>query len=302
MELLQLRYFCTVARLENISRGAAYHRIPQPAMSKTISKLERELGVQLFERKKNQILLTPQGQAFYGRVAMALQELDGALDELKAEHIPDQVRFSLLVTALRGKTAEFLALFRRRYPNVTFQVTSSPAEHPLPGQYDLCITDEPPTAEYDCSFPLLTRQVEAYAAVGKSHPFAQKKELSLDDLKDVPMVAISGSPLVSSLAKQCRNRGFTPNVVISCDDLQCLQRYIRSGIGIAFTASYSWPDMTDPQIRFVKLNTRLSQQISAYWCSAAPRSKAWFALAEQLQQFFNPTAPYWDDALDKENP
>ena len=44
MELLQLRYFCTVARLQNISQAAAFHEIPQPAMSKTISKLEKELA------------------------------------------------------------------------------------------------------------------------------------------------------------------------------------------------------------------------------------------------------------------
>ena len=41
MELLQLRYFLTVAELLNISHAAKYHRIPQPAMSKTISRLER---------------------------------------------------------------------------------------------------------------------------------------------------------------------------------------------------------------------------------------------------------------------
>ena len=55
MELLQLRYFCTVARLQNISQAAAFHEIPQPAMSKTISKLEKELGAELFARRKNRI-------------------------------------------------------------------------------------------------------------------------------------------------------------------------------------------------------------------------------------------------------
>lgn len=86
MELLQLRYFCTAARMQNISHAAAYHQIPQPAMSKTISKLEKELGVPLFEREKNRIRLSTQGQRFYTRVAAALQELDGALDELHPNH------------------------------------------------------------------------------------------------------------------------------------------------------------------------------------------------------------------------
>ena len=53
MELLQLKYLCTAARLENFSRAARHHNIPQSAISKTILQLERELGVQLFIRTGN---------------------------------------------------------------------------------------------------------------------------------------------------------------------------------------------------------------------------------------------------------
>ena len=63
MELLQLRYFLTVAKMLNISHAARHHMIPQPAMSKTISKLEKELGTELFVRRKNRIHLTEEGNA-----------------------------------------------------------------------------------------------------------------------------------------------------------------------------------------------------------------------------------------------
>ena len=79
MELLQLRYFATVARLENITRAAAFHRIPQSAMSKTISKLERELDIPLFTREKNQLALTEEGRTLYQGVKNALGSLDQAL-------------------------------------------------------------------------------------------------------------------------------------------------------------------------------------------------------------------------------
>lgn len=293
MELLQLRYFCTVARMQNISHAAAYHQIPQPAMSKTISKLEKELEVPLFHRQNNRIHLTEAGQQFYGRVAMALQELDGALEELQTDHISDSEQLQLLVTALRGKTAEFLSLFRRRYPTVTFQVSGNAGYGDVRDGYDLCITDTQPSPVYDSSLPLVTRQVDVYAAVGRGHPFAQRDSITIEDLKDVPVVAISSSPVLRSITELCLSRGFNPNVVIACDDLNCLQRYIRSGTGIGFTVAYSWPDMGDPQIRYIKLDAQLTQQISAWWSSQAPRSKAWFHLIEQLQQYFNPAAPYW---------
>lgn len=68
MELLQLRYFLTVAEMLNISHAAKHHRIPQPAMSKTISRLEKELGTPLFDRYKNKLTLTPEGEGFYRSV------------------------------------------------------------------------------------------------------------------------------------------------------------------------------------------------------------------------------------------
>lgn len=299
MELLQLRYFCTAARMQNISHAAAFHQIPQPAMSKTISKLEKELGVALFDREKNRIRLSPQGQRFYSRVAAALQELDGALDELHPDHEHDHVQLQLLVSALRGKTAEFLALFRRRYPNVSFEVSSTIASYPQQPIYDLCITDEQPSSSYDSSFPLMTRDVEIYVAVSRTHPLSRKQVLSIEDLKDMPVVAISTSPILRSITKVYHAHGYTPNVAITCDDLQCLQRYIRSGVGVAYSVAYSWTDMVDPQIQFIKTDFLLPQQISVYWSSKAPRSQIWYALVDQLQQFFAPNAPYWEKALDK---
>ena len=121
--------------------------------------------------------------------------------------------------------------------------------------------------------------------------------LQLEELRGEPTVRISTSPLQNPVAQICKEHGFVPNVVVSCGDLQCLQRYIRAGTGIAITAPYSWPDMGDSRIRFVKVDARLSQQISIYWDSRIPRDPLWFQLTEQLQSYFNPTAPFWQAGI-----
>ena len=152
--------------------------------------------------------------------------------------------------------------FRRHYPNVTFAVSST-LESGVEGRgYDLCVSDQPPSAEYDGSIPLAERQVDLYAAM-----VAHRQMLRLEELRGEPTVRISTSPLQNPVAQICKEHGFVPNVVVSCGDLQCLQRYIRAGTGIAITAPYSWPDMGDSRIRFVKVDARLSQQISIYWNS-----------------------------------
>lgn len=64
MELLQLEYFLTVAKLEHMTKAAQELRIAQPALSKTIARLEQDLGVPLFDRQGRKIRLNPYGQAF----------------------------------------------------------------------------------------------------------------------------------------------------------------------------------------------------------------------------------------------
>ena len=76
MELTYLYYFKVIAEKENMSRAAETLHVSQPALSKTISKLENSLGVTLFERKKGRISLSPIGQEFYRQVARAFDCLD----------------------------------------------------------------------------------------------------------------------------------------------------------------------------------------------------------------------------------
>ena len=97
MELMRLRYFYTVGKMLNISQAAKIHGIPQPAMSKTISSLESELGVKLFDRNKNHLSLTKAGQLFMPEVEKALEHLDYGIREMesKKNSLSGDLRLSL---------------------------------------------------------------------------------------------------------------------------------------------------------------------------------------------------------------
>ena len=64
MELQQLKYFKTVASLGKISDAAEVLFISAPALSTSIARLEKELGMKLFDRASNRITLNAQGQIF----------------------------------------------------------------------------------------------------------------------------------------------------------------------------------------------------------------------------------------------
>ena len=76
MELTLLYYFKTVAEIENITKAAETLYISQPALSKAIAKLEKNLDVTLFERRKGRISLSAMGKVYYDYVSSAFQVLE----------------------------------------------------------------------------------------------------------------------------------------------------------------------------------------------------------------------------------
>ena len=82
MELLQLRYFCVVAKHQNVTKAAAELMISQPSLSKTLKALEREVGQALFERRGKYIRLNRQGEIFYENISKSLMLLDDTVQAL----------------------------------------------------------------------------------------------------------------------------------------------------------------------------------------------------------------------------
>lgn len=286
MDLMQLRYFCTVAQMLNISRAAAFHSIPQPAMSKTISGLEKELGTQLFSRQKNKLHLTEEGKRFYHHVENAIQEVNLAVSELGAADQNHGTHFRLLVTAMQSKTAGFLAAFRQTHPNVTFEVSKIGTFEQAEPRYALCISEMQPPLIYDRSIPLMTRSVELYAAVRVSDPLARKQRICVSEMEGIPIVSIHPSPVNAAFRALCRKNGFEPNVVITCDDLQCRQQYVLSGAGATIAASYSMRDLQTAGIALVPIDEKIIQTVNVYWSSRFKTGEVWQALFNQLLQFY----------------
>src|SRR5262249_51032722 len=112
MELRQIRYFVSVARHGSFTRAATDLRVVQPALSQQIKRTEKELTLQLFDRRGSTLALTPAGSAFLRRAETILADVNMAITEMRgfSEATTGRVAVGAMFT-LNGGALNFPALF-----------------------------------------------------------------------------------------------------------------------------------------------------------------------------------------------
>ena len=131
MELRVLHYFLAVAREENFTKAANMLHVTQPTLSRQIADLEQELGVKLFVRSNHNIILTEDGMILKRRA----QEILSLADKTKRDFLQKDEALSGTISIGSGefRSTEFLAKiiaeFRRKYPNVNYEIYSGNANN-----------------------------------------------------------------------------------------------------------------------------------------------------------------------------
>ena len=263
MELLQLRYFLTVARTLNISRAAQHHMIPQPAMSQTISRLEKELGKQLFDRSRNKLRLTREGEAFLRSVTTSITELDSAVDKLHATEDTLQGELTLRVRQHRGTIVDCIVEFRKQYPGVSFRIFHIRDPHDST-DYDLCISCTPPEENYTGSQRLITEKLRLVVAA--DHPMANKTFVAFEDLKNEEFALLDKqNSLWHHTVHLCRQSGFEPRISMICGDLHCMYKFIAGGLAVTLGPEISWRSMKNDKVAFVPTVPEESRTTYVFW-------------------------------------
>ena len=127
MELLQLQYFKTIAECQHITKAANKLMISQPSLSNTLSRIEAELGVQLFDRQGRNIVLNQYGKIVLEHAHNILRELDNIRTEIDAM----QQRQEKVITIASTDSMylrEWLPSFIRANPDLTIRHTVSTIE------------------------------------------------------------------------------------------------------------------------------------------------------------------------------
>ncbi|TNC20220.1 LysR family transcriptional regulator [Amycolatopsis alkalitolerans] len=285
MELHQLRYVLAVAEAGSFTRAAEKLYLAQPSLSVQIRKLEKELGVALFERLGRKVVLTTAGEAFLEHARPALFHLERAREEAVAVRNLHRGRLALGTLPSVGASLlpGVLAGYRGAHPEIELRLI----EHTVSGEFermvqvgelDLAII-RAPWSRPGVTGRVLVRE-PMVAMLPPGHRLASRETLDLAELAADDFVGMRpGSGLRTLLVSACHRHGFTPAVTVETEQLSVLCGMVGSGVGVSVVprlVAAGYPitvPLGDP---------RDSRELAVVWRSAGPLAPAARALLDLL--------------------
>lgn len=239
MNLSQLRYFVKLAHEKHYTKAAEQLCITQPSLSHAISTLEKELGVQLFEKKSRNTELTCCGRQFLTVAENTLNVLDNGIQMLsrvaKGEGL---IRVGFLRTLGIEYIPDIISHYRAAHlsDNVefTFEVDLSPQllQDLLAHKLDVVFASKPAA---DTAFHCIAiEKQDLVLIVPKNHPLAGRSTIDLKDTADYPYIVFnkkSGLRLI--VDTMLEKAGVTPRIAYEISEDEVIGGMVAKNFGIA---------------------------------------------------------------------
>ncbi|MFF8650128.1 LysR family transcriptional regulator [Streptomyces griseoluteus] len=255
-----LEQFLAVAEERHFGRAAERLSMRQPPLSQAIQRLERRVGVQLFDRGPGGVRLTPAGEAFAADAARLLAAETAALDRARrvGRGLEGDLRLGYVSLLSLRYLPRLLGAAAQELPGLRIRLhqdsSAAVADMLLAGSLDLGFVRDLSAVSAELVTSVFARE-RVMAALPASHPLAGAEALDLTELRDEPFVLPTGSALPAlrgQIHRVCEAAGFTPDVRASADDLTGLLSYVASGLCVSLLTE-ALLDLPVPGITYVPL-------------------------------------------------
>jgi len=268
MNIREIEYFVTVSELRNFTAAADRLYVSQPAITKAIHKMEKELGLQLFDRNQKRVLLTEEGKVFLTAAQDVLSRLNTALSLMHDYKNLTRGSFRIAIPPMIGAYVfpPLFAAFKKKFPNLEMIAIEegSYAAANLVKREDVhvgLVTLAPTPTELDYC-PVTIQEIMVCLLVG--HPLSDRQHLTFEDLKDEPLILHNeGFALRGIIEHEYSIRGLIPKVVLSTNQFQTIKALIAKGSGISFLTALSTNDAYN--ITKISLSPPLYLTIGLVW-------------------------------------
>ena len=301
MDLRHARTFVTIAELGTVSRAAEHLRIAQPALSRQIGELERELGIKLFDRVGRRLLLTGEGEQLLTdcrallNCAMAIGEharqlQDGDSGVLKLASSPQMIE---------GALAAFLIRYAQRFPKVKVKLTEVMGWAATAAQLEsgeihlgqnLMGAVPPDDARFAC-YPL--EAIELLAAFDPSIGIDSGRDIEITQIAPHPLLVLGTEYVFRRyLDAACRLAGIQPTIAYESRTPHTLLAMAESGHGVAIIPSVLRTDRY--QLQVAALTYRgdpLRERAAIYWDRRRPLPRYAVAFCDMFSAYMREVFP-----------
>jgi DNA-binding transcriptional LysR family regulator len=239
MDLRQLEYVLAVADQGSFTRAAQQRHVAQPALSVAIRRLERELGLQLFERTSRRVALTAAGEAFVARARRVVNDTAELTAEMSA--FAAGTRGRLRISAwyhVEPRLTQFVHDLIAEVPEIDVTIVELPSSEAIAAirarDLDAALVDIWEEEELAGIEHVVLRREPHVLVTPPNHPLAARASVKVAEALPEPfVVTLPGTPLRRCYDRAFAKRSDRPRTVIETNELASTVAFVSSGLGCA---------------------------------------------------------------------
>jgi DNA-binding transcriptional LysR family regulator len=200
-------------------------------LSRTIRRLEQELGQSLFHHQGRRLVLTPFGQWAYAKARQILDETAAFSRGYPAQHLRVGASLTTLTTFLPAVIRQFRELAPTTELHIETGLSAEIFELVGSGRVEVGVVSDAQPRPYFRVIPLFTDPLWVLAPV--NHPWPHRQTLTVPDLAEHPLILMTTRTLLrADLDALFRSYGITPDLRLEVDNVEVIQRMVAAGLGV----------------------------------------------------------------------
>lgn len=285
MNLRDLSYLLALARLKNFSEAAAYCHVSQPTLSMQIRKLEESLGCQLFERHRQQLLITHAGE----RALAYAQQIHNLTADMKqhfkqlANPMQGEIKFALFPTLAPYLLPKITPLLKKQLPELTLLLHELISEQCVAqleaGKIDIILIANELNNPQLHGKKLWTEPF--HLASSKQHRLKKHNTLSAKQLPIDELILLDqGHCLRDQGLEYCMRIQQSPQLNYQATSLETLLAMVELDEGVTFIPEIALTQLKKYNIKSYAINHPPTRSIYMYWRASMQQTE----IIDKLQQ------------------
>lgn len=289
MKLSELRFMVAIAKARNFRRAAEASYVSQPALSLAIKKLEDDLGVQIFERSRNDVAATPIGEKIIAQAIVALEEIEHIREIAKQgnNQLDGRFRLGLIYSVGPYLLPQIIPILLKNAQNMPLDIeeniTAQLEVQLKNGVIDAAIIALPFEATGVNILPLYDE--EYMVVVPASHQWASRTTIDADALSNENVLLLNSEHCYSHQVLQACPELSNKGQVLQGNSLETIRNMVASNLGVTVLPSSAATDRyLNPLLKAIPFSHPVPvRRIALAWRKSYARELAVDCLANSIQ-------------------